>query len=101
MPCKPTRARKLLQEGQVQVIRRTPFTIKLLHGSSDYTQPIVAGMDTGSKSVGCGATANGKVLYQCEIQLRQDVSKKIQQRAMYRRTRRSRKTRLSPGAVAK
>jgi activator of 2-hydroxyglutaryl-CoA dehydratase len=77
MPCKPSKARKLLEEGKAKVIRRTPFTIKLFFGSSGYTQPIIAGMDTGSKVIGCAVVANGKVLYQSEISLREDVSKKF------------------------
>ena len=96
MPCKPSRARKLLKAGKAKVVRTIPFTIKLLFGSSGYTQPIIAGMDTGSKIIGCSAIGNGKVLYQSEIYMRVDISKKMQQRAMYRRTRRSRKTRYRP-----
>ncbi len=96
MPCKPSKARKLLREGKAKVLRTTPFTIKLLFGSSGYTQPVIAGIDSGSKVVGCAAIANGKVVYQSEIQLRQDVSKKMDQRRMYRRTRRGRKTRYRP-----
>jgi len=61
MPCKPSRARKLLKEGKAKVVRTIPFTIKLLFGSSGYTQPIIAGMDTGSKIIGCAAIGNGKV----------------------------------------
>jgi 5-methylcytosine-specific restriction endonuclease McrA len=79
MPCSP------------KVIRRTPFTIKLLYGSSGYKQAVTAGMDTGSKIIGCGATANAKVMYQAEIHLRQDISKNMQQRAMYSKTSRARK----------
>lgn len=96
MPCVPPKARALLKEGKAKVIRRDPFTIKLLHGSSGYRQEVVAGMDTGSKTVGCAAIANGKVLYQAEVALRDDVSKKMEQRAMYRRNRRGRKTRYRP-----
>lgn len=96
MPCKPSKARKLLKEGKAKVIRREPFTIKLLFGSSNYVQTIIAGMDTGSKVIGVCAMTNGKVLYQSEVHLREDVSGKMQQRAMYRRTRRSRKTRYRP-----
>ncbi|AKB73386.1 hypothetical protein MSLAZ_0125 [Methanosarcina lacustris Z-7289] len=96
MPCKPSKARKLLQAGKAKVVRNTPFTIKLLFGSSGYTQPVIAGMDTGSKVMGCAAIANGKVLYQSEIYLRENVSKKMEQRKMYRRTRRGRKTRYRP-----
>jgi hypothetical protein len=48
MPCKPSKAKKLLREGKAKVIKKTPFTIKLLYGSSGYKQAVVAGMDTGS-----------------------------------------------------
>lgn len=96
MPTSPAKAKKLLKSGKAKVVRRTPFTIKLLYGSSGYRQPVTAGMDTGSKTVGAAATANGEVLYQSEVALRQDVSKKMQQRLMYRRTRRGRKLRYRP-----
>jgi 5-methylcytosine-specific restriction endonuclease McrA len=93
MPCKPAKAKHLLKAGKVKVIKRTPFTIKLLWDCEENTQEVVAGMDTGSKTIGCAATANGKVVYQSEVQIRQDVSKKMEQRRMYRRIRRGRKTR--------
>jgi len=32
-----------LKEGKAKVVRNTPFTIKLLFGSSGYTQPVTAG----------------------------------------------------------
>ena len=96
MPCSPPKARHLLKAGKAKVMRRDPFTIKLLDGSSGYRQEVVAGMDTGSKTVGCAAISNGRVLYQSEVALRQDVSGKMQQRAMYRRKRRGRKTRYRP-----
>ncbi len=53
-------------------------------------------MDTGSKHIGSAAVANGQVVYQTQIEIRNDVSGKMEQRAMYRRTRRSRKTRYRP-----
>ena len=96
MPCEPVVARLLLKEGKAKVKRRTPFTIKLTGDSKEYVQPVVASMDTGSKIIGCAAATNGQVVYQSEIQVRQDVSKKMQQRAMYRRTRRGRKCRYRP-----
>jgi len=100
MPCKPAIARLLLKEGKAKVKQRVPFTIKLLGDTTNYTQPITAGMDTGSKMVGCAAIANGEVLYQSQVKLRTDVSKKMQQRAMYRRTRRGRKCRYRPARWA-
>jgi hypothetical protein len=93
MPCSPRIARRMLKSGKAKIVSRTPFTIKLLFGSSSYKQEVVAGMDTGSKFIGCAVVSNEKVLYQSEVQLRQDVSKKMKQRFMYRRTRRCRKLR--------
>ena len=75
MPCSPARARRLLKDGKARVVRRDPFTIKLLFGSSGYKQDVVAGMDTGSKTIGSAAIANGKVVYQAEVTLRDDVSR--------------------------
>jgi hypothetical protein len=83
----------LLKGGKAKVVRRAPFQIKLLHGSSGYRQPIAAGIDTGSKTFGCAAITNGKVIYQSQVQLRTDIKTKMQRRLQYRRTRRSRKTR--------
>lgn len=93
MPTTPQKARKLLKEGKAKVVSRTPFVIKLLVATGESKQEVVAGMDTGSKTIGCAAIANGKVVYQSEVQVRWDVSKKMEQRKMYRRTRRGRKTR--------
>ena len=96
MPCKPAIARLLLKDGKAKVKRRTPFTIKLTIDSTEYVQPVIAGMDTGSKVIGSAAITNGQVVYQAETRIRQDVSKKVKQRAMYRRARRGRKCRYRP-----
>jgi len=93
MPCSPAKAKHLLEAGKAKCIKRTPFTIKLLWDCEENTQEIVAGMDTGSKTIGCAAIANGKVVYQSEVQIRQNISKKMEQRKMYRRNRRGKKTR--------
>lgn len=93
MPCSPAKARKLLKEGKAKVIRREPFTIKLLYGSRGYKQETQAGMDTGSKKIGCAVVGNGRVYYQSEITIRDDVSSKMESRKSYRRTRRNRNTR--------
>lgn len=96
MPCKPAKTRKLLRDGKAKVVRKTPFTIKLLWDCENNTQEIVAGMDTGSKRIGVAAVGNDQVLYQSEVEIRDDVSRKMKQRTMYRRTRRSRKNRYRP-----
>ena len=96
MPCRPSKARKLLREGKAKVMRRDPFTIQLRYGSSGYKQPIIGGIDTGSKKLGAAAVTNSQVIYQAEVELRQDISRKLQSRAQYRRNRRYRKTRYRP-----
>src|SRR5690242_12442035 len=78
MPCKPAIARRLLCQGKAKVIRRVSFTIQLIYGATGYIQEVEGAMDSGSKTIGCAAIANGKVLYQSEVQLRTDVSSKIE-----------------------
>jgi len=68
MPCTPVIARILLKEGKAKVKSRVPFTIKLTYKTTEYTQPVIGGMDTGSKTIGTAAIANGKVIYQAETQ---------------------------------
>lgn len=96
MPCSARTARVLLRSGKAKVVQKTPFVIQLAHGSSGYKQEIVGGLDTGSKVVGCAATVNGHVVYQSEVELRNDISGKLESRASFRRTRRGNKTRYRP-----
>ena len=93
MSCSNRKARILLSTHKAKVIHTTPFTIKLLHGASGYKQAIIAGLDSGSVTIGCAAIGNNQVVYQAEIKLRTDISNKMTQRKMYRNTRRGRKTR--------
>src|ERR1700693_2121644 len=93
MPCSARKARLLLSQNKARVVHRTPFTIQLLYGSTGYKQAVTGGLDAGSVVVGCGATANGKVIYQSEVTIRNDISGKLKDRKSYRRTRRGRKTR--------
>jgi len=94
MPCSPRKARILLKQGKAKVIRRTPFTIKLLYGSGQAKQSLTHGVDTGSSEIG-SAVVNDKeeVVYMSEITIRNDITDKIKQRSKYRRNRRNRKTR--------
>jgi len=93
MPCTPAKAKHLLKAGKAKVISNEPFTIKLLWDCEEHTQEITAGMDTGTKTIGCAAITSDKVIYQSEIGIRQDVSRKMTQRKAYRRSRRGRKLR--------
>ena len=94
MPCSQVIARLLLKQGKAKCIKRTPFTIKLLYQTTNYTQDITLGVDTGSGKIGSSAVAeNGNVLYLSEVEIRKDISDKMTQRSKYRRNRRNRKTR--------
>lgn len=93
MPCKPSKARKLLKNKEAKVIKKEPFTIQLLFGSSGYVQDISLGVDTGSKFVGLSATTKNKELYASTIELRGDIVNKIATRRENRKRRRSRKIR--------
>lgn len=94
MPCSSAKARRLLKNGLAKVTQNKPFTIKLLFSSSGHKQEVIAGMDTGSKKIGVAAVSNRKVLYQAETKLRgEEIRKKIDQRKMYRRSRRGHKLR--------
>lgn len=98
MPCSPATARRLLDAGKAKVWRRTPFTIKLNYvPKTRYMQTTTVGLDTGSSEVGSAVVdENNKVLYMSQITIRNDISKKMDQRRSYRRTRRNRKTRYRP-----
>lgn len=94
MPTTPRKARLLLKSGKAKCIRRTPFTIKLLYETTEYTQPLTHGVDTGSSKIGSAVVNNaGEIIYLSEIEIRNDITDKMKQRAKYRRNRRNRKTR--------
>ena len=93
MPCSPGKARILLKQQKVCVVKRTPFTIKLLHGSAGYKQPITLGVDAGSKHVGLSASTEKRELYSEELTPRNDVVELLSTRRQNRRSRRNRKTR--------
>ncbi|MEO8955119.1 MAG: RNA-guided endonuclease IscB [Ktedonobacteraceae bacterium] len=98
MPCSCVIARLLLKEGKAKVVRRTPFTIKLLsQPESTYTQALTLGVDTGSSVMGSAvADDTGKVLYLSEVAIRNDIATTMKKRAASRRGRRQRNTRYRP-----
>lgn len=97
-PLMPTnrhgKIRHLLNQGLAKVVRKEPFTVKLLYNSTDFTQKLTLGVDTGSKFIGTAVSNNkGDILYLSQIEIRNDISKNMKRRAKYRRNRRNRKTR--------
>ena len=96
-PLMPTenhaRVRILLKSGKARVVRRCPFTIQLLYKTSDYTQEVSLGVDSGSRHIGLSATTKDKVLFESDVELRNDIVGLLSARRQNRRARRSRKTR--------
>src|SRR5574344_378702 len=100
-PLMPTerhgKVRRMLRDGKAKVVRREPFTIKLLYEpKTNVVQSVTLGVDTGSAKIGTAAIANNTVVYASEVQIRNDISKKMDARRAHRRNRSSRKTRYRP-----
>ena len=96
-PLMPTercgKVRRLLKSGKAKVTKRCPFTIQLLYETTNEVQDISLGVDAGSKFIGISATTEDKVLFEAEIELRNDIVDLLSTRRESRRSRRNRKTR--------
>lgn len=93
MPCKQSKARKLLKENKAKIKSHEPFTIQLLFGSSGYVQETNIGIDLGAKYIGVAIQSQNTVIAKGTIELRDDVKGNLDTRKTYRRSRRNRKTR--------
>ncbi|MFI0452978.1 RNA-guided endonuclease IscB [Actinomadura sp. 6N118] len=99
-PCHPARARELLRKGRAVVVRHTPFVIGLKDRTAAESQVdgVEVGVDPGSKHTGIALfTAQGgerRGRYSIQLDHRgATIGKKIEQRAAYRRRRRSKNLR--------
>ena len=96
-PLMPTerfgKVRRMLRDGKAKVIKRCPFTIQLLYQTTNNVQPISLGVDAGSKYIGISATTETKVLYEADVEIRNDIVSLLAARSELRHTRRNRKTR--------
>ena len=94
-PLMPThngaKVRVLLKQKRAKVVSKCPFTIKLLYESTNFTQPLTLGVDTGSKYVGSAVIndATSEIIYESQVELRDDIKQKMDRRRQFRRTRRS------------
>lgn len=80
-----------LKLGEAKVVRREPFTIKLLSESTRYLQEVTLGVDTGSRHIGLSASTKKEELYSAQVELRTDVSELLTARRELRRGRRGRR----------
>ena len=84
MPCKPSKARKLLKQNKAKIVQYNPFTIQLLYGSSGYKQEVTIGIDLGAKHIGIAIQSQNKVISKGKIELRQDVKSNLETKKIYR-----------------
>lgn len=96
MPTSPRKARLLLTDGQARIVQRNPFTIQLLYATSGYKQPVTLGIDAGYQTIGYSAITDKEELVGGEMEMLKGMSERMTERAMYRRTRRSRKRYRKP-----
>ena len=87
------KVRRLLKDKKAKVVRRCPFTIQLLYETQNNAKEITLGVDAGSKHIGISATTQDKVLYEADVELRNDTVDLLSTRRESRRARRNRKTR--------
>ena len=91
-PLMPTerygKVRRMLKEEKAKVVKRCPFTIRLLYETGKEVQEVRLGVDAGSGTIGLSACTEKKELYAAEVTLRTDITKNLAQRRAYRRNRR-------------
>lgn len=95
LPLMPTnkhgKVKHLLKDGKAKVVRRCPFTIKLLYETTNYTQNLTIGVDTGSGTIGTAVSDDsGNIVYTSKVTVRNDIKDKMTQRSKYRKNRRNR-----------
>ena len=96
-PLMPTenhaKVRVLLKSGKAKVVKKCPFTIQLLYDSTNHTQKVTIGVDSGSRHIGISATTKDKVLFEADVELRNDIVDLLSTRRELRHSRRNRKIR--------
>lgn len=96
-PTNPARARQLLNRGRAEPVQRDPFTIQLLDRAREVStvHKVMLGIDAGYSKVGFSAVTvdDEREMIKGVLKLRSDIPKKLEERRMYRRNRRSRNTR--------
>lgn len=92
-PLMPTnryaKVRILLKNKLAKVVQAKPFTIQLLYETSDFTQPLTLGVDSGFLNIGFSVISEKKELICGEVKLLQGVKDRLQEKSNYRRNRRS------------
>lgn len=94
-PTTSRKARILVRDRKAVVVRKTPYTIRLLYRTGVAGGPMTLGIDTGSQHIGVAVAANDRAVSLSEYALRSSMEKRSLNvtRREYRRGRRYRKVR--------
>ena len=85
---------RLLKTKKAHIVSYEPFTIQLDYEPDTHViQPMTLGIDSGAIHSGYSVANEHREYYSAEVVARNDISNRLSDRRMYRRTRRSRKTR--------
>ena len=88
-PLMPTKrfgkVRRMLKDKRAKVVQTKPFTIKLLFETTNYTEDLVLGIDTGRTNISITVSnkSTGEALYSSELETRnKEVPKLMEERNM-------------------
>ena len=85
---------RLLKTQKAHIVSYEPFTIQLDYEPDTHIiQPMTLGVDSGAIHSGYSVANEHREYYSAEVISRDDISKRLSDRRMYRQNRRSRKTR--------
>lgn len=96
MPTTQGKARKLLKSGKCKIVKHSPFTIKFIVDTKEYVQDITLGIDVGYSHIGFSCVSKNKEFISGTLEQESNGTDKnptktrMDERAMYRRNRRSR-----------
>lgn len=93
-PLMPTKnhgyVRVLLNSHRAVVVKYTPFTIRLKHSTTTYTQPLVCGIDPGRTNIGIAVvTEDGECVFSANADTHnKDIPKHMAERKLHRQASR-------------
>src|SRR5207244_5905404 len=93
MPCTPPKARALLKEGKARPKRNKLglFYIQLTYEQEPHSQPVVVGIDPGSRFEGYSVVGSQDTVVNLMAEAPDHVKQAVKTRRMMRRARRTRK----------
>lgn len=90
MPCGFAKSKRMVKSGKAVVLKRFPFTIQLNFECENQVQKVILGIDSGYQNVGFSATTEKQELISGVMILDGKTKKRLDNRRVYRRLKRSR-----------